>query len=68
MTRFPGTCRDCGAHVALGEGNFHRANGRFDVRCRACINEFKAVQSANPQASYRDWKPAKRTPKEDGER
>jgi ferredoxin-like protein FixX len=57
--RFPGPCRDCGAHVPAGRGNFHRTDGRFEVRCRICIDECSAARIVSPAITYEQWRSAK---------
>ena len=58
MNRYPGKCRDCGGHVPPGGGNFHLvARGRFEIRCRACINDCNASRVG----TYEEWRAARRT-------
>jgi hypothetical protein len=59
--RFAGTCRDCGDHVEPGAGNFHltkrseRGARKFEIRCRACIDDC----NASP-LNYEDWRLGRR--------
>jgi hypothetical protein len=46
--QFPGPCRDCGKHVAEGDGYFHREGRpirgrRWSVRCMDCVIAGKAA-------------------------
>ena len=54
--QYSGTCRDCGAFVPAGGGNFHRVAGKFEVRCRSCINECNKARLANPALTYNEWR------------
>ena len=60
MNRFPGICRDCGAQVPPKGGNFHLVRaGKFEVRCRACIDECNAARKT-VLIPYKVWHEQKR--------
>lgn len=48
--KYAGSCRECSAHVAVGEGYFERAAGRWRTRCIPCTA--KAKRARGDSLSY----------------
>lgn len=42
--KYAGCCADCRSAVAVGAGYFERRNGRFVVRCMACVVKGKVAK------------------------
>lgn len=42
--KYAGCCVECRAAVPVGAGYFERRNGRFVVRCMACVTKGKLAK------------------------
>ncbi len=72
---YPGACRDCGKHVAAGEGYFHKnprgTSPKWSVRCVPCVAQGKQARGAplsfaqrdalNPKCPTHGWAPPCKT-------